>query len=385
MQFKDIIGHQSVKKRLINTVHEGRISHAQLFLGKEGSGNLALAIAYAQYISCENKQVDDSCNTCPSCIKFNNLAHPDLHFIFPVATNTSIKKNPVSTNFLSHWRELFNESPYFSLAMWQEKIETGNKQLLISKDESVEILKVLGLKTYESEYKTVIIWFPEKFNIASANKLLKAIEEPPPKTLFLLVAEDHEQIISTIVSRTQLVKVGRIEEEELKNAIVNEFHTDEKTAQHIALQSDGNYLSAKRLINHSESEKLFHDLFVSWMRSAFKGNVLGLIEWTDEISTSSFGREKQKQFLNYGLQLFRESLIQNYGAPSLERKSDEAAAFLTKFAPYVHGANCIDIITLFNDAIYHIERNANPKILFLDVSLKLTKLLRVPTPSQKIG
>jgi len=385
MQFKDIIGHEKVKKQLINTVNEGRISHAQLFLGKEGSGNLAMAVAYAQYISCNNKQTDDSCNTCPSCVKFNNLAHPDLHFIFPVATNAEVKKNPVSSNFLPAWRELFNESNYFSLAMWQEKIETGNKQLLISKDESVEILKVLNLKTYESEYKTVIIWYPEKFNIASANKLLKAIEEPPAKTLFLLVAEDPEQIISTIISRTQLVKVGRIEEEELKKVIINEFQLDEKAAEHIAHRSDGNYITAKKLIHHSKSETLFHELFVSWMRSAFKGNVLGLVEWTDEISAASFGREKQKQFLNYGLRLFRESLMQNYGDSSLERNGEAASQFLIKFAPYIHGANCIDIISLFNDAIYHIERNANPKILFLDVSLKLTKLLRVPSSAQKMS
>ncbi|MCO6501033.1 MAG: hypothetical protein J5I47_11760 [Vicingus serpentipes] len=269
--------------------------------------------------------------------------------------------------------------------MWQEKIETGNKQLLISKDESIEILKVLNLKTYEAEYKTVIIWFPEKFNIASANKLLKAIEEPPPKTLFLLVAEDAEQIISTITSRTQLVKVGRIEEEELEAAIVQEFQLDIKSAREIALRSDGNYITAKKLIHHSESEAIFHDLFVSWMRSAFKGNVLGLIEWTDEISSLSFGREKQKQFLNYGLLLFRESLIRNYGDSSLERSGEDASSFLIKFAPYIHGANCLEIITVFNDAIYHIERNANPKILFLDVSLKLTKLLRVPASPQKIS
>lgn len=384
MQFKEIIGHSKVKKQLINTVNEGRISHAQLFLGKEGSGNLSLAIAYAQYISCANKQADDSCNECPSCIKFNNLVHPDLHFIFPVATNADVKKNPISSNFLSQWRAMFKESNYFSLAMWQEKIETGNKQLLISKEESVEILKVLNLKTYESEYKTVIIWFPEKFNSASANKLLKIIEEPPPKTLFLLVAEDAGQIISTIVSRTQLIKVGRIEDEELRIALAREFQLEEKSVQHIVHRSDGNYITAKKLIAYSESEIIYHDLFVSWMRSAFKGDVLGLIAWTDEISTATFGREKQKQFLDYGLLLFRESLIRNYGDSSLERSNDTVSQFLNKFAPYIHGSNCIEIIELFNDAIYHIERNANPKILFLDVSLKLTKLLRISVAAQKM-
>jgi DNA polymerase-3 subunit delta' len=381
MQFKEIIGHNIVKKQLINTARDGRISHAQLFLGKEGSGNLAMAIAYAQFISCTNKQEIDSCGECPSCIKYNNLVHPDLHFIFPVATNQDVKKDPVSTNFLIPWREMFLEEKYFSLAMWQDKIETGNKQLLISKNESTEILKILSLKTYESEYKVVIIWYPERFNIASANKLLKAIEEPPPKTLFLLIAQDKEQIISTIISRTQIVNVGRIEEDELQKALIQEFQINEKTAQQVAHLSDGNYIAAKKIIEYSEIEDLFYNLFTNWMRSAFKGNVLGLVEWTDEIAKASFGREKQKQFLNFGLRIFRESLIRNYGSDDLERAGDKVAQFLVKFAPYIHGANCIEIIELFNDAIYHIERNANPKILFLDLSLKLTKLLRVKAPA----
>lgn len=380
MLFSKIIGHDIVKKHLIHTANDGRISHAQLFLGKEGSGNLAMAIAYAQFISCTNKQSDDSCGECSSCIKYNNLVHPDLHFIFPVATSPTVKKDPVSKNYMEQWREMNVASIYFSLAEWQEKIDTGNKRLLISKNESAEILKVLSLKTYESEFKVVIVWYPERFNIASANKLLKAIEEPPEKTLFLLVAQDPEQIISTILSRTQLVKVGRIEEGELQNSLQQEFQINENQAKEIAHLSEGNYIAAKKLIEHSEVEELYLNQFKKWMRSAFVGDVLGLVEWTEEIASPAFGREKQGQFLKYCLRIFRESLMQNYGDQSLERSGESAAQFLQKFAPYIHGANCIETIELFNDAIYHIERNANPKILFLDISLKLTKLLRVKAP-----
>jgi DNA polymerase-3 subunit delta' len=378
MQFKDVIGHKEIKKRLIANVKEGRISHAQLFLGAEGGGNLALAIAYAQFVSCLDRKEEDSCGTCSSCIKFQKLVHPDLHFVYPVATNADVKEKPVSGNYLINWREAILEDSYLSLQKWQSKLETGNKQLLISKYESEAILKALSLKTYEAEYKIMIIWYPEKFNTSSANKLLKIIEEPPAKTLFILVAQDSGQIITTILSRTQLVKVGRIKEEELQSELMARYAIEQKAAHKIAHLSDGDFIEAKKLIEQSASEDIFYTLFVTWMRSAFKGDVPGLITWTEEIASTSFGREKQKQFLNYGLHVFRESLITNYGNDELLRVANNEAGFLNNFAPYIHGANCIEIIELFNDASYHIERNVNPKILFLDVSLKLTKLLRVP-------
>ncbi len=382
MQFKDVIGHKSVKERLIKTVNEGRISHAQLFLGKEGSGNLPLAIAYAQYISCQHKLNDDSCGECPSCIKFQKLIHPDLHFVFPVATSNDVKKDPISANYLIQWREALLQDSYLSIANWQQKIGTGNKQLLISKNESESILRVLSLKTYESEYKIMIIWYPEKFNTHSGNRLLKIIEEPPNKTLFILVAHDVSQIISTILSRTQLVKIGRVNENVLKQDLINRFAIEETFAQNIAKLSDGNIIQSKKIIEQSEQEELFYTLFTSWMRAAFKADVATLIKWTDEIAKPSFGREKQRQFLDYSLHIFRESLITNYGSSDLGRIAHKEKGFVANFAPYIHGANCIEIINLFNDASNHIERNANPKILFMDVSLKLTKLLRVKAPSE---
>ncbi|TXB64703.1 DNA polymerase III subunit delta' [Vicingus serpentipes] len=379
MQFKEIVGHSEVKKRLIATVNEGRISHAQLFLGGEGSGNLPMAIAYAQYIACENKSDNDSCGNCSSCVKFEKLAHPDLHFVFPVATNKSIKKDPVSSKFINEWRELVIEKKgYFTLPDLQEKLATENKQLIIPKDESVEILKTLSLKTYEAEYKTMIIWYPEKFNISSANKLLKILEEPPNKTLFILVAHDSEQIIPTILSRTQLVKVDKIKDADLISVLTDKFNLTENQATSITSFADGNFVTAQKIIEESSAEEFFYSHFTKWMRMGFVADVPGLINFSEE--SSKLGREKQKQFLSYSLHIFRESLIQNYGDTSLNRVSSNENKFLEKFAPFIHGANCIDIIELFNDAIYHIERNANPKILFLDVSLKLTKLLRVKQP-----
>lgn len=379
MQFKEIVGHSEVKKRLIATVNEGRISHAQLFLGGEGSGNLPMAIAYAQYIACENKSDNDSCGNCSSCIKFEKLAHPDLHFVFPVATNKSIKKDPVSSKFINEWRELVIEKKgYFTLPDLQEKLATENKQLIIPKDESVEILKTLSLKTYEAEYKTMIIWYPEKFNISSANKLLKILEEPPNKTLFILVAHDSEQIIPTILSRTQLVKVDKIKDADLISVLTDKFNLTENQATSITSFADGNFVTAQKIIEESSAEEFFYSHFTKWMRMGFVADVPGLINFSEE--SSKLGREKQKQFLSYSLHIFRESLIQNYGDTSLNRVSSNENKFLEKFAPFIHGANCIEIIELFNDAIYHIERNANPKILFLDVSLKLTKLLRVKQP-----
>lgn len=381
MLFKDIVGHAEIKSRLIQTVQENRISHAQLFLGEEGSGNLALAIAYAQYISCEQRTPTDACGVCSSCIKHEKFVHPDVHFVFPVATNATIKKNPISSNFSAEWRELLTDNSYISLADWQEKLETGNKQLLISKDESASIVKTLSLKTYESEYKTVIIWYPEKFNTSSANKLLKILEEPPQKTLFLLVAQHSEQIISTILSRTQLVKVGKIDMTSMTAALKDKYAMNEQEAIAVARMADGNFIQAQQFISANENQQLYHGLFTSWVRAAFKGDIPRLIDWTEELSKSSYGREKQKQFLKYALHVCRESLIKNFGHSDLERTVEHEDAFLLKFSPYIHGANSIDIIHLFEEAHYHIERNVNPKVLFLDVSLKLTKLLRVPNPS----
>lgn len=379
MLFEQIIGQKEVKNRLINSVNEGRISHAQLFLGEQGSGNLPLALAYAQYIMCEDKRAKDACGVCSSCIKNNKLIHPDLHFVFPTANTEKAKGKPISELFLTEWREIVLENQaYFTINQWQDKIETENKSLLIPERDSGEILKKLSLKTYESEYKVIIIWFPEKFNNDSANKLLKILEEPEPKTLFILVAHDAGQIMPTILSRTQTLKIGHIDQKDLAQALTHQFQITPQQAENISLQADGNFIAAKTLIESSEIEEQFYSLFTDWMRAAFKADVISLIGFSEEIQ--KIGREKQKQFIVYCLHIFRESLITNFGAANLNKTSSNETQFLVKFAPFIHGANCIEIIEIFNEAHYHIERNGNPKILFLDVSFKLTKLLRVKAP-----
>lgn len=379
MLFNQVIGQKEVRNRLINSVNEGRIPHAQLFLGEQGSGNLPLALAYAQYIMCEDKRAEDACGVCSSCIKNNKLIHPDLHFVFPTANTEKAKEKPISKLFLTEWREVVLENQaYFTINQWQDKIETENKSLLIPERDSGEILKKLSLKTYESEYKVIIIWFPEKFNNDSANKLLKILEEPEPKTLFILVAHDAGQIMPTILSRTQTLKVGHIDQKDLAQTLIHQFQITPQQAENISLQSDGNFIAAKTLIESSEIKEQFYSLFTDWMRAAFKADVISLIGFSEEIQ--KIGREKQKQFIAYCLHIFRESLITNFGAANLNKTSSNETQFLVKFAPFIHGANCIEIIEIFNEAHYHIERNGNPKILFLDVSFKLTKLLRVKAP-----
>lgn len=378
MLFKNIVGHQAIKQKLIAIINSERISHAQLFLGKEGSGNLAMALAYVQYLYCLNKTENDACGTCSSCVKVNKLVHPDIHFVFPVATNDKVKKDPVSNNFIESWRASFIENPYMSLEEWQEIAETGNKQLLISSKESAEILKILSLKTYEAPYKTMIIWYPEKMNAASANKLLKILEEPPQKTLFLLVAADIEELLPTIISRVQILKINAVDENELAQYAMEKYQVDAQKAKDIALMANGSVNELKQSLNQMDNSTYFREMFIQMMRSAFVANVPGLIDWTDEMA--KIGREKQKQFLNYALHLVRESLMMNYGSNAVGKKTSQEAQFLDKFAPFVHGANCLDIIALFDEAAYHIERNGNPKPIFLDVALKLTKLLRVKQP-----
>ena len=296
MLFSEIIGQGELKKRLITSVKDGRISHAQLFLGEEGTGNLPLALAYAQYIMCEDKQELDSCGICSACIKNKKLTHPDLHFVFPTANTEKAKTKPVSDIFLAEWREIVLENnAYFSINQWQEKIQTENKALLIPAEESNEIIKKLGLKTYESEYKVMIIWYPEKFNNSSANKLLKILEEPEPKTLFILVAQESEQLMPTILSRTQLFKINKIKTNDLAAGLVTQFKLSQEQASNASLLADGNFLEAKKIIETSEADEFFYTLFTNWMRAAFKEDVISLISFSKDIKKNK--REKKKQFI----------------------------------------------------------------------------------------
>jgi DNA polymerase III subunit delta' len=374
MFFKDVIGQDHIKSHLKSTTENGRIPHAQLFIGKEGSGTLAMAVAYAQYLLTETSTDPVSCK-----IKCENLAHPDLHFAFPVTSNDKIKSHPISNLFLEEWRLFLKEQPYGSLYNWLQLIGVENKQGTIGVDEAESIVKSLQLKSYEGGFKIMIIWMAEKMNISAANKLLKLIEEPPEKTVFILCAEDDEQIISTIKSRCQAILFPSLSEKNIAESLINKEKISENSAYKIAHQAEGNYNKALHLLLHDSSDLVFEQWFITWVRAAFraKGNatvIQELITWSDEISKT--GRETQKQFLQYCLQFFRQAMLLNYNSDPIVFLETKTAGFdLKKFAPFVHSGNVLEISEEISTAIFHIERNGNAKIILLDLSIKLTRLL----------
>jgi DNA polymerase III subunit delta' len=379
MLFSDILGQDHIKNHLTQSADNGRIPHAQLFVGPEGSGTLPMAIAYAQYVLCkntkgENANANDACN-----LKFNNLSHPDLHFAFPVTTNDKVKSKPVSNFFLEEWRQLLNQQPYCNLFDWYKQLGVDNKQGQIGVDEAQEIVKSLSLKSYEGGYKVMLIWMAEKMNIACANKLLKLIEEPPNKTVFILIAEDEEQIISTIRSRCQVLHFSPLAEENIKNALIKKYGLEVSVAAKIAHQANGNYNKACDLVYQDSEDLQFEEWFIFWIRSAFKakGNksaIHDLISWSEEIAKT--GRETQKQFLHFCVDFFRQALLLNYGTHQLVYLEIKSKKFkLDNFAPFVNNANILEINEELQDAIYHIERNGNSKIILTDLSIKLTRLL----------
>lgn len=374
MQFKDIAGQHEVKQRLIQSVTDDRIAHAQLFFGPEGSGKLALAIAYAQYINCANRTPDDSCGTCPSCAKYQKLIHPDLHFVYPVATNKSITKDPVSEDFIKQWRELVLKNPYFSLLQWYEAIDIDNKQGIIGKNESQEIIHKLNMKSFEADYKVMIIWMAERMNDSAANKLLKMIEEPPQKTIFLFISENMGLIIPTILSRTQLIKIFKIKQEDALNYLIKKHNAGEQQASDAVKLSDGNLVTAIGLLDAEQDNSFNFEKFVELMRLCWKKDVLGLLQWCEEVAT--IGREQQKSFLLYALRMARENYMMNCKVPELALLTTKEEEFSSKFFPFIHSNNIGSISDELNRAQYHIESNANGKIVLLDMALKLIKLIK---------
>ena len=369
MQFKDIVGQESVKKHLIQTVKDDRISHAQLFLGPEGSGSLALALAYAQFISCENKLENDSCNECSSCRKYNKLVHPDLHFSYPFFAK---HKEDTALTFIEEWRKAFLENPYLGLDEWREQLSADNKQANINIAEAHSIIKKLSLKSFESEYKVLIMWLPEYLE-KYGNALLKIIEEPAQKTLFILVAQNQEQILNTIISRTQIIKIPKLNKSDIEDYLINSKGVDANKAAQLAYLSNGNLQMALQLLVHQEND--FHELILSWLRACWKNDGLNIVACT-ETELSKMGRENQKNFLRYGINLMRECMLFIAEAPGLIHLSDKELEFISKFSQILNLAKAEAIADELEKAHYHIERNANPKILFLDVSLNLVKILK---------
>lgn len=379
MLFSEILGQEHLKNHLTQSVDNGRIPHAQLFVGPEGCGTLPMAIAYAQYILCQNKNSENTGGNEACNLKFSNISHPDLHFAFPVAINDKIKSHPVSNHFMEEWRQLISQQPYGNLFDWYKLLGVDNKQGQIGVDEAQEIVKSLALMSYEGGYKIMLIWMAEKMNTAASNKLLKLIEEPPNKTVFILIAEDEENIINTIRSRCQILHFPPLAEIVIKEALIKNFQVEEAVATKIAHQSNGNYNKACDLVYQDSEDLQFEEWFIFWIRSAFKakGNkaaIHDLIGWSEEISKT--GRETQKQFLLFCMDFFRQALLLNYNAAELVYMEPKSKNFkLENFAPFVNEANIMDISNELQDAMYHIERNGNSKIILTDLSIKLTRLL----------
>lgn len=366
MQFKDVIGQKEVKNVFCQMVQSERIPHAQIFLGPEGCGKLALAIAFASYVLCENKQAEDACGECPACQKTAKLIHPDLHFSYP-----TVGSKATSTLFLKEWRSALKENSYQNAQQWLQYIQAENKQGNITKDECRDIVRKLSLKTFEGSHKILIIWLPEYLG-KEGNRLLKLIEEPPDKTLFILVAENQELILNTILSRCQLVGLQALSDDELVQALVTKGVATAEEAGRIAHLANGSLNEAMSLVGKTDDEQ--GQKFLAWFRLCYVGNGADLVNWVDQFSR--IGREPQKHFLRYGLFFLREYLLIKAGSGMPARLRDRELKAAENMTKLIEFDQLEGISALLNDCIFAIERYGNPKVLLLDTSIKVHKLLK---------
>ena len=376
MLFKEIPGNNAVKKQLLCSVKNNRISHAQLFSGNSGSAKLALAFAYARYLNCDNKSDEDSCGKCPSCLKYNTLSHPDLHLIFPVL-KLGQANVAVSDNFVNVWRDFILKNSYGSLNSWIDSFGIENKtgeKGSIYKDEANSIHKKLALKNFEAPYRVVLIWMPEQMNTEASNKLLKLFEEPPFGTVFLLVSEKPNILLPTIVSRLQKIHIFDFSTEDMMEFFKKDNLSIERIKQ-LRNLTDADLGKMIQLVEEDiQAIDLFDD-FSSWMRLAYKTDVVNISKWVDSIST--MGRKHQKLFLSYAIKMIRECLIFNFANKALLKTNERESDFISKFAPFIHEDNIIIIIEELEKAVKAINRNANAKMLLFELSLQMIKFLKV--------
>ena len=381
MRFSDIIGQETEKRQLRQAVSEGRIPHAQLFVGPAGVGKLALALAYAQYISCPNRDEHDSCGTCPTCLQFNKLQHPDLHFVFPIIKGD---EGDVCDAFADKWRGLLTEQRYFDIDDWYRVLGAETKQGMIYEKESAEIMRKLSLKSFSGGYKIMIIWQPEKMNVTCANKILKLLEEPPTKTLFLLVSEHPEQLLSTILSRVQEVRVPRLGEADIAAGLQTVYSwLSDQEAKTVAHMANGSYLAALKIMSESEDSKSYFDDFVALMRNAWLvgqkkdySALLKLRQWSNDMADSKVGREKQKAFLQYAQRQIRENYIYNFHCVDMNYQTEAESQFSSKFSPFIHDSNVEKMMNELGKAEQQIAQNGNAKIIFFDLCLQMIVLVK---------
>jgi DNA polymerase-3 subunit delta' len=402
MRFADITGLEEVKEHLINSVQANHLAHALLFVGPEGSANLAIALAFATYLQCTNREKGtdagadagpglfgapsepapakadvqvsrDACGVCPSCLKMAKFQHPDVHWVFPVSSTSTVKgDNAVSKSFISEWRQFLGHSAYGSLSEWRHIYGGEDKQVNISKEESRNIIGSLMLKSYEGPYKIMLIWLPEHMHPSAANGILKILEEPPAKTIFILVTHDTEKLLATILSRTQLVKIRAFSDEEINQILIQQHEILEEKASAVARLAAGNLQEALRLATEATDESFA--LFRDWMRLCYERQYSKLVSFSDDMG--KMGRDSQRNLLLTGLNLLRETLVYPYASGDLVRLQSEELAFAERFSKVATPLKVQQMADLLNQTLYYLERNANPKIALLDLSLKLTGILR---------
>lgn len=372
MLFSEIIGQEGIRQQLVQAVQQNRLSHAMILLAPEGAGGLPLGLAFTQYIVCENKQAQDACGKCGACQKAAQFIHPDIHYSYPVIPRKSGDK-PVSTDYISEWREFVSTHPYGNAYDWLQFIGAENKQGNITANECQDIIRKLNLKSFESGYKILLMWMPEYLG-NEGNRLLKLIEEPPANTLFILIAENQEQILATILSRTHLVRVNSLSKEAMVTALTSRSGVAPAKAQQLATLTAGNYREAQHLLQHSEDD--YHELLRTWLNGIFTGNRVILQQWIEGISSAKTGRENQKQFLRYFINLLEHTLRLQYIPQSQLAFSDEETDFAAKLHKLADLDQMEQMATALDNACYYIERNANAKMLFHALSIRLQYIFR---------
>ena len=371
MKFSDIPGLEEEKNRLIDSFSSNKIHHAILFFGQKGSANLSLAFAFATYINCENKRDFDSCGNCSSCSKMEKLIHPDVNIIFPVAPTTKINKEVVSDKFIESWRVSFFQNPYKNVDDWFEFYGFENKQPNISKDEARNIIKKLSLKPFESKFKINVLWLPEYLHTFTSNALLKILEEPPGQTLFFIISNDYQKLLKTILSRVQIFKVPRFSDNEIKMYLSKYAEVSESEVDQAIYLSDGDLNQSEKLLMAPQSNDL--DYVMKWMRSCYSENYSDVNKQTDWFS--SLSKIRKRAFMTYSLKLMREAMVSIID-PSLSRISENESSFINKFKMTLEQKSLEKIIMLIDENIRFLDRNANAKILFLDLSIKISNLFK---------
>lgn len=374
MQFKDVIGQKATKERLIQLAKEHRVPHALMLIGPPGNGKLGMALAFAQYLNCRNKSGEDSCGTCSSCLKFKKLIHPDLHFTFPVLKTSSLTK-PTSNDYISKWREFLLSNPYPLYEKWNQAIAEENKQGMIYVDEASEIIQKLNRKSYEADYKVSLVWLPETMHPACANKILKILEEPPASTLFLLVTEEEQKLLGTIRSRCQTIRIPKIEQHDLAGALALHPSLGDNDPYMVAGIADGNFILAEEFLMEDEARRYNHRQYTALMRYGYARNLAELLAWSEEISV--IGRVRQLGFLRYCSEFTRENFMSNFGQPELVTMDEDEKKFASKFAPFIQEKNVLHLFAEFEKSLRDIASNGNPRAVFTDMAIKVSKLIRL--------